>query len=148
VNTKKSKGNVKGCWYSEGLRFECLRCGVCCRGEPGYIWVSVEEIKKIANYLDLSLDVFGKRYLRKVYSRYSLRERANGDCVMYNEGCRIYPVRPCQCVTFPFWPMNLQKPSDWKKIIQLCPDVDNGPLHSQKEIQDIVEVQRRYESQE
>lgn len=120
---------------------------MCCRGEPGYIWVTVEEIKKIANYLDISLDEFGRKYLRKVYSRYSLRERANGDCVMYNDGCRIYPVRPCQCVTFPFWTANLRTPADWEKIIQLCPGVGEGLLYSQKEIQNIVEVQQRYESQ-
>lgn len=148
MNTKKSKSNTKGCWYSEGLRFKCQRCGVCCRGEPGYVWVTIEEIKKIANYLSMPLNEFGRKYVRKVGTRYSLLESANGDCVMYNDGCRIHPVRPCQCATFPFWQSNVQTPKDWEKILQLCPGVDNGPLYSQEEIQNIVEVQRRYESQE
>ncbi|MGR3310684.1 MAG: YkgJ family cysteine cluster protein [Candidatus Brocadiales bacterium] len=130
-----------------GLRFECQRCGVCCQGEPGYVWVTIEEIKKIANHVGISLDEFGKKYVRKVGARYSLLEFANGDCVMYDNGCKIYPVRPCQCATFPFWPNILQTPADWEKITQLCPSVSNGSLYSQKEIQNIVEVQQRYESQ-
>ena len=27
-------------WFKEGLKFECQRCGRCCRGEPGVIWVN------------------------------------------------------------------------------------------------------------
>ena len=26
-------------WYRDGLRFECTRCGHCCTGAPGYVWV-------------------------------------------------------------------------------------------------------------
>jgi len=25
--------------YKDGLRFECQRCGSCCRGEPGVVWM-------------------------------------------------------------------------------------------------------------
>ena len=27
-------------WYRDGLRFECTRCGACCTGAPGYVWVT------------------------------------------------------------------------------------------------------------
>lgn len=138
--------NVKGCWYSKGLCFKCQRCGKCCRGEPGYVWVTKEEIKEIAKYLGIPLNKFVRKNVRQVESRYSLVELANGDCVMYDNGCKIYPVRPTQCVTFPFWPRNLQTPGTWEKVLQLCPGVSDGPLYSQKEIQNIVEVQQRYES--
>lgn len=147
MNTKNLKSS-KGCWYSDGLHFKCQRCGKCCRGEPGYIWVSKGEIKKIANYLGISLDAFGRKYLKKVNGRYSLVEFTNGDCMMYDNGCKIYPVRPCQCATFPFWQKNLRTPADWKKVIQICPGVSDGPLYTQKEIQNIVEIQQRYDSQE
>ena len=26
-------------WYRDGLRFACTRCGACCTGAPGYVWV-------------------------------------------------------------------------------------------------------------
>ena len=35
-------------WWEEGLRFTCLGCGRCCRGEPGAIFFTPEEEEKIA----------------------------------------------------------------------------------------------------
>ena len=35
-------------WYRDGLQFECTQCGNCCTGDPGYVWVTPEEIKAIA----------------------------------------------------------------------------------------------------
>ncbi|MFW6164080.1 MAG: YkgJ family cysteine cluster protein, partial [Planctomycetota bacterium] len=85
-------------WYEAGLRFECRRCGQCCRGEPGYVWVSDPEIVAIARLLNLPRDQALARYCRVVFGDVSLIERPNGDCVFWTpEGCRIYPVRPTQC---------------------------------------------------
>ena len=47
--TKKSP------WYIGGLHFECGQCGKCCSGpDEGYIWVTKEEIRFIADYLKIS----------------------------------------------------------------------------------------------
>ena len=35
-------------WYQDGLAFECTRCGACCTGAPGYVWVNDEEIARLA----------------------------------------------------------------------------------------------------
>ena len=71
----------------EGLRFTCARCGNCCRGpEPGYVWVTDDEVRALAARLGLSLDAFGSRYLRRIGARLSLVERANHDCVFWEEG--------------------------------------------------------------
>jgi Fe-S-cluster containining protein len=37
-------------WYRDGLRFRCTRCGSCCTGEPGNVWVTDEEIAAIAAF--------------------------------------------------------------------------------------------------
>ena len=44
-------------------------------------------------------------YTRKAQGRVTLRERANGDCVFWDRkaGCTVYPARPAQCRTWPFW---------------------------------------------
>jgi Fe-S-cluster containining protein len=89
----------------------CAACGgACCRGESGYIWAKYEEIEKMADFLELSIEDFGRIYLRKVKHRYSLTEKLIGDedyaCVFFDpvqKRCAIYPVRPRQCRTFPFW---------------------------------------------
>ncbi|HIP41007.1 MAG TPA: YkgJ family cysteine cluster protein [Campylobacterales bacterium] len=89
----------------------CSNCGgACCTGERGYIWAKYKEIEKMANFLELTLEEFATMYLRKVKHRYSLVETKldvnNYACVFFDntiKQCTIYPVRPLQCRTFPFW---------------------------------------------
>ena len=89
----------------------CGNCGgACCTGESGYIWVKYKEIEKMADFLELTLEEFATIYLRKVKHRYSLIETKldvnNYACVFFDntiKQCTIYPVRPLQCRTFPFW---------------------------------------------
>ena len=35
-------------WYAEGLKFTCTQCGNCCTGGPGFVWISREEIRRLA----------------------------------------------------------------------------------------------------
>ena len=62
-------------WYEKGLNFKCTECGQCCSGAPGYVWVNQEEIADMANYLNLSVQEFSSKYLRKVDGRWSLTEK-------------------------------------------------------------------------
>ena len=41
-------------WYEQGLRFTCTTCGNCCTGGPGYVWVTDEEVDRLAAHLGLS----------------------------------------------------------------------------------------------
>ncbi|MCC7212919.1 MAG: YkgJ family cysteine cluster protein [Candidatus Brocadia sp.] len=127
-------------WYKKGLRFECQRCGRCCRGEPGVVWVNEKEIDKISLFLGIAKNVFAKNYLRSINGRFSLLEYGNGDCIMYDNGCKIYHARPCQCRTFPFWKPNLENQSEWEKLKKTCPGVDKGELHTMKEIEDNLKI--------
>jgi len=88
----------------------CSTCaGRCCTGESGYIYVSKDEIFKIADLLNLSVNDFGVKYLFKNGYKYSIKEQLHGEsyeCVFYDRdsnGCKIYEARPSQCITFPFW---------------------------------------------
>jgi len=125
-------------WYSNGLRFECQRCGNCCRGEPGYIWVNVKEADAISRHMQESPSKFAEKYLRKVGHRISLLERPNGDCILYSNGCSIYEVRPKQCRTFPFWRSNLKSKGTWEALKGFCQGVDRGRLHTQDKIDRIL----------
>ncbi|MBC8114112.1 MAG: YkgJ family cysteine cluster protein, partial [Candidatus Saccharimonas sp.] len=93
-------------WYKDGLRFTCTQCGDCCTGEPGYVWVTEEEMKQIAEYRGISIGEFRINHTKLVGGRVSLREFANGDCTFFDGAtrkCTVYPVRPAQCRTWPFW---------------------------------------------
>jgi len=124
-------------WPGEGLRFTCQQCGICCRGpEPGYVWVNEAEIEALARRFELSLDAFGLRFLRRVGARFSLVERANHDCIFWEEGkgCTVYEDRPTQCRTFPFWPEFISSRSAWRRI-EWCHGKDQGRLYSPEEIE-------------
>jgi len=126
-------------WYSdEGLKFTCTQCGNCCTGPPGYVVFSNEEAKAIAEYLGLSVARFRKRYTRRILGRPSLTEHESPqgyDCVFLERDevgkalCTIYPVRPAQCRTWPFWKENIQSPGAWKRTTQMCPGSGQGRLY-------------------
>lgn len=129
-------------WYQDGLRFACTRCGACCTGAPGFVWVSVAEIEALAAELRLSTDEFGRRFLRRVGDRISLVERPNGDCVFWdaNRGCTVYESRPVQCRTWPFWTENLESRETWEETGSRCPGIDRGDWFS---VESIEEAARR-----
>ncbi|HQR73910.1 MAG TPA: YkgJ family cysteine cluster protein [Sulfurovum sp.] len=106
----------------------CEACGGhCCTGETGYIWAKYEEIDAMASFLTLSIEEFATRYLRKVKHRYSLIEKQlapdNFACIFFDESkkrCSIYPVRPLQCRTFPFWE---QFKNNEEEVRKECPGI-------------------------
>jgi uncharacterized protein len=123
-------------WYKDGLRFACTRCGKCCTGEPGYVWVNAEELAALAEFRGESLDQVTALYTRPEGQRRTLREQANGDCVFYDRtaGCTVYPVRPRQCRTWPFWESNVATLADWEHTQAVCPGSGRGELIPVEEI--------------
>jgi len=105
----------------------CEECeGNCCIGESGYIWVSFKEIENISKFLGIDKDIFINKFLIKVGYKFSIKERPykNGfACIFFDEKkkkCSIYPVRPKQCKTFPFWDYFKNNLDELKKE---CPGV-------------------------
>lgn len=124
-----------------GLRFSCTGCGECCQAADAYVWVTPEEVPKIAACLDLEIDDFGARYLRLVDGDLALVDHPGRDaCVFWEKegGCRVYEARPEQCRTYPFWPENLRSRKDWRAVGQVCPGVggagDDARLYTVDEI--------------
>ena len=123
-------------WCRNGLRFECTRCGNCCTGAPGFVWVDDAELAAIAAFRAEPLEETRGRFTRVVGNRRSLREKANNDCVFYDrrEGCTIYAVRPRQCRSWPFWQRNVDSPEAWRQTCRECPGAGHGELISAEEI--------------
>lgn len=143
-------------WYADGLRFTCTQCGNCCTGGPGYVWISREEIGRLAAHLKLSAKEVIQQYCRRLGSRYSLNERRNPqgnyDCIFLKEEkvtrgegadqvvqtrrtCQIYPVRPLQCRTWPFWEGLLQSPEHWERASRRCPGMNEGKQYARDQIE-------------
>lgn len=105
----------------------CKICGgQCCRGESGYVFASREELLAIANFLEMDFDTFAKKFLRKVGYRYSFLEKPDRQthgyaCIFFDtthEKCSIYPLRPKQCKTYPFWE---KYKNQIQEVLNQCP---------------------------
>lgn len=139
---KKLKIVNNSSWYEEGLHFECTGCGRCCTGSPGYVWVNDEEIQEMASYLKLTKKEFIQRYTRLVNGRLSLVElKKNYDCIFLKESkCAIYPVRPTQCKTFPWWSQNLTSLEAWQEAAKWCEGISK---RAPKVSSEIIEEERQ-----
>jgi Fe-S-cluster containining protein len=104
----------------------CKICsGHCCRW-GGYVWVTDGDLQAMAEVMKLPLEVFVKEYVKASYGRLSLQDRLrDGEyhCSLFdpfNNICLVYPVRPKQCRTFPFWD---QFRSNYQKLLEFCPGI-------------------------
>jgi len=137
-----SKNENENKWYVGGLHFECMQCGACCAGpDEGYIWVTKPEIALIAKYLDEPIDQLWEKYFMRMGKRATIIEKPyTKDCVFLTNTdgkctCAIYPVRPNQCRTWPFWPDNLATADHWNRAAMKCPGISRGRLYSLEEIE-------------
>jgi hypothetical protein len=127
-------------WYKDGLRFKCTECGKCCTGPSGFVWVSEEEMQAMADTLDISLELFKKKYVRHRDNRYALVERktkgGDYDCIfLKDKKCEVYQARPQQCRIFPWWPENLKSEESWQSAAQECEGINpDAPLVPYSEI--------------
>ena len=107
------------------------------------MWVTDDEIQRIADFLGLPVDEVKQTHTRKVANRVSLKEYGNGDCTFFDgetRRCKIYSVRPPQCRTWPFWNSNLESPDTWKEIQPNCPGAGHGKLYSLEKIHEHAAV--------
>lgn len=130
-------------WYKEGLPFQCTGCGKCCTGSSGVVWISEEEIHAVSKFLNLPVETVCRKYVRKLGDRLALLEvkQKNGDydCIfLEGKQCSIYPVRPKQCKTFPWWEENLSSKEAWEEAGILCEGINHpeAPIIPLKEIEE------------
>ena len=128
-------------WWERGVRFSCVGCGRCCRGEPGAIFFSRAEGERVCALLSMDEGTFRRRFVTLRWGRPSFIERPNGDCIFYRAEearCSIYGVRPSQCRLFPFWPEVMRSEGSWASYAKSCPGMNDGRLYSASEIEALL----------
>ena len=142
--TAKSS-NTKKEWWSEGLKFQCQGSGKCCtsHGEYGFVFLTKDDRKRMADHLKLSLAAFTKKYCEQSNGFYHLKEDGkNPDCFfLKDKRCSIYEARPVQCRTWPFWP-DVMNAKTWKKeVVTFCPGVGKGAVIPATRIREVLAEQ-------
>ena len=120
--------------FTKGINFECQGSSNCCvsRGNYGYVYLSKKDLTNLAKYLNLSTDIFEKKYCEFSEGYLHLRElNINGNCqFLKNKKCSIYSARPIQCRTWPFWKENMNTKKWKEELIDFCPGIGKGRLIS------------------
>ena len=126
-------------FFKKGIKFKCQGSSNCCvsRGSYGFVYLSKKDLIKIAKYLNVSINLFKKKYCQYSDGYLHLKEiNINGNCqFLENKKCSIYTARPMQCRTWPFWKENMNIKKWNEELINFCPGIGKGKLISASMIQ-------------
>lgn len=132
--------------YSSGvdrLRFACRRGCVDCCTEPGFVYLTEEDLKRAAALLRLTPREFEKRYVYRTQHLLRLRKPRGAQCPFLEPGgCRIHAAKPTQCRAFPFWPELIESAREWRKLGRRCRGVGRGPVIPAQAVQRIANEMR------
>jgi uncharacterized protein len=111
------------------MRFECQPgCTECCR-QKGFVYLSENDLLRMAAYTGMSRAAFERKYVYRTARRMRLRKPRGGTCPFLEIwGCSIHPAKPTQCRIFPFWPELVEDRREWKATGRYCPGIGKGPL--------------------
>ncbi|MFW9975744.1 MAG: YkgJ family cysteine cluster protein [Candidatus Thorarchaeota archaeon] len=144
------------------IRFECTRCGACCREDSLLVTVTGRDICQLSIGLNLrasevirALDFYlvesnespeGLRDVPAVNTEQgpayiALRKLENGDCVFLKDNlCMIHVIRPMVCMSFPFTFSEEGNNKTWglsaKK--EICPGLEGGPYVENADVHDLA----------
>jgi Fe-S-cluster containining protein len=111
------------------LRFECQSgCTSCCE-QQGFVYLTVDDLNRIAEYVGMTARDFERRYVYRTRHLLRLRVPREQQCHFLRDGgCSIHAVKPVQCRKFPFWPELVNSTREWKKTAAWCPGIGKGEL--------------------
>jgi Fe-S-cluster containining protein len=113
-----------------GLRFECQPgCTRCCNTR-GFVYITEEDLLRIAEFLGLEAAEFERRYVFRTRHSLRLRKPRHSQChFLTASGCSVHAVKPVQCRLYPFWPEYVEYRDLWEyEGKHKCPGIGQGPL--------------------
>lgn len=128
-------------YHSKPPRFKCTQCSQCCYGgKYAYVRANRKEIENIAMFLKIESKQFEQDYLIKLVDHgFGIKMKQSplakamgkqGHCKLLNKDgqCSVYPVRPTQCHTYPFWPEILISEDKWNNEVSRCEGINQGDV--------------------
>ena len=111
--------------------FHCTQCGECCRGYGG-TFVTREDIRKIADFLEMDAASFEGHFCRYSGDKPLLAQNQDGFCILFDQLCTIHPVKPRMCRAWPFIRSILVDVKNWHSMAASCPgmrtDIDDEDI--------------------
>lgn len=143
------------------MKFECQEScgGKCCSfdwdaGKRTYIFLTQADRERIAAHTKWPMSAFvnfglfeSTRFSKTPTVQWYIKDDGN-KCLFFKDGkCGIYPVRPTQCRTFPYWPENMTDEAE-AELKKICPGVGVGLVITQGDkLKEQEEADRELRSQ-
>ena len=136
--------------YPKDVSFECQRCGQCCGDisrKKRKILLLKSEVKRIADITGLREEGFATKLPANGPYRYVMKKKG-GKCVfLERNSCKIYPLRPIVCRTYPFSVEKTRSKDYIFKVSDECPGVGLGSAVEEEDFQRILsEAQTKLKS--
>ena len=111
------------------IRFECQSgCTKCC-DQQGFVYLTEDDIVRLAAFLKLPPSEFESRYVYRTRKLRRLRVPRHAQCSFLEAGrCSVHEAKPLQCGTFPYWPELLKSAKSWYALGKWCPGIGKGEL--------------------
>jgi uncharacterized protein len=120
------------------MRFQCQPGCIRCCNQRGEVYVTRDDIARLAAYLRLSRAEFRRRYICGEPPLLRFRKQRHKECpFLLADGCSVHPAKPLQCSSFPFWPEILESAAGHLQAAAYCPGLNCGPLVSLKLAQEV-----------
>jgi uncharacterized protein len=129
----------------EGLRFECQPgCTRCC-DTHGYVYITENDLVRIAGFLGMSAQQFEAQFVFRTKHLLRLRKPRRSQCHFLTEsGCSVHQVKPAQCRLYPFWPELVAYPDIWAhEGRRRCPGIGKGELIQIGTAMEVAEEMKR-----
>jgi Fe-S-cluster containining protein len=100
------------------------------------VYLSKDELAALTKHLGITRREFRRRYAFRDEDGWTQLKTAENRCVFLDpktNACTVYPVRPTQCRTFPFW-SGFVVDGEWTDEVRgLCEGIGRGRLYSIEE---------------
>ena len=111
------------------MRFQCQPGCIRCCEQKGHVYLTRDDIARLAAYLGLRRAEFRRRYLCGEPPLLRFRKQRHKQCPFLRaDGCSVHAAKPLQCSSFPFWPEILGSAAERRNTEAYCPGLNRGPL--------------------
>jgi Fe-S-cluster containining protein len=112
------------------LRFECQPGCIRCCDTHGFVYLTEQDLLRMAAYVGLTPAEFEARYVFRTRHLLRLRKPRQKQCpFLSGRGCNVHPVKPVQCRVYPFWPEYVENRDIWEyEGRHKCPGIGKGEL--------------------
>jgi Fe-S-cluster containining protein len=111
------------------MRFQCQPGCVRCCEQKGFVYVTREDIARLAEHLGITRAEFRRLYLCGAAPLLRFRKQRHKACpFLLADGCSVHTVKPLQCSSFPYWPELMADAGERREAASYCPGMNQGPL--------------------